>query len=222
MSSDKSILLKLRYLQEEFNDTEKLFSEYNKGFMTDLKKILEDRGISEDKDPMLSAIKEEERKEAEKRGAIEDGNIDSEDIESEDAEESQDAKSTDDEPAAKDDDNLRPEIKKLYRNIVQIAHPDKHPAYFKEREVKRMTTLYTRCVDGAKNNDLFLILDCASALYMDIPELTEEDIDNLRQKAISLEEDINTFKNTYPWIWGLETAQKAKDSIMESYIANKI
>jgi hypothetical protein len=57
---------------------------------------------------------------------------------------------------------------------------------------------------------------------MDIPELNEEDIENLRQKAVSLEENINLFKNTYPWIWGLESTQKGKDSIVESYIDNKI
>ena len=221
MSSDKSILLKLRYLQEEFNDTERLFSEYNKGFMEDLKKALKERGISEDKDPMLSAIKKDKQKQAEKSQAIENDDLEEENPESkEEAEEGpEDVK---DDVADKNDENLRPEIKKLYRTIVQSAHPDKHPAYFKEREVKRMTTLYTRCVEGAKSNDLFLILDCASALYMDIPELTEEDIDNLRQKAVSLEEDIKVFKDTYPWIWGLESTQKAKDSIVESYIANKI
>ena len=221
MSSDKSILLKLRYLQEEFNDTERLFSEYNKGFMKHLKEALKDQGISEDKDPMLSAIKKS-KEEEDKAVAIEDNDLEKEGLDSKCEEDKEESKDAEGEVVDKNDENLRPEMKKLYKDIVQIAHPDKHPSYFKEREAKRMTTLYTRCVEGAKSNDLFLILDCASALYMDIPDLNEEDIDNLRQKAISLEEDIKVFKDTYPWIWGLESTQKAKNSIVESYIANKI
>lgn len=104
-------------------------------------------------------------------------------------------------------------IKKLYRQIVKLTHPDKV-------KNKSLNSFYIDATEYYNNNDLFGL--CLIAIKLDI-DISKQDIDsNKIEELISSEKNkIKFIQSTYSWLW-FEADSKQKDKIVLSFIKNKI
>jgi hypothetical protein len=193
-------------LQEEFSDIEKIFLENYDEFFAIINANKE-KAIEQDSDSTSLVVHNED--------AANDSNIRIE--EEKNAEGEGDAEEPSLE-AKRPEEFLRDDVKKLYKKIVQITHPDKYPEYFTEKDKEKMLDIYKKCISGVKEGDLFSLLECASTLYLDIPELDKEDLKNLKKRSESIEENIQNMKNTYVWLWGQAADEEAKQKIVNKFL----
>ena len=67
--------------------------------------------------------------------------------------------------------NLRSEIKKLYKQIVKMTHPDKQIGMFSKIRKQQLTEKYLKATDAYRENDEFKIISIAHDLQIDISEV---------------------------------------------------
>lgn len=95
-----------------------------------------------------------------------------------------------------------PELKKLYRKIVQETHPDKIAGMgLGQKEHEKRSSLYKRAVEAFRNVDEDVLIE--TALDLDIETgLDEERVaSSLRKRATSLESAIKAIKGSVEWFW---------------------
>lgn len=199
-SNKKSIFLKAKYLLQEFREVEEKFNDYCAGFFSEVNKVQN----------LNTPVKSEDI-----------GN---------DLAKTESSKHTKDAEARSDSDHNHGELdapdvsdklKKLYKKIALITHPDRHPEYLSESKRKEMIDIYNRSSNAIRENDLFSLLDAASELYLDLPKLEKKDLKNIKRKCLDLESGIEEMKNTYPWIWGEQIDSDKKEYIINLFIESR-
>lgn len=110
-------------------------------------------------------------------------------------------------------DDSVPNIKKIYRQIVKITHPDKV-------KNKGLNSFYIDATTSYNSNDYLGLYLIAVKLNLDI---TKQDV-SLEQ----IEESINTERNkikfiqsTYSWLW-FNSDEAQREMIILAFIRNKI
>ena len=192
----KSSFLKARYLNEEYREAKELFDKYYMEFFKALDVFIKENNIEG-----LNVLLPDESKES----AVAEAVNDKPESETENADE--------------DFKNIAPEeLKKLYRKIAMIAHPDRHPKHISEDKKKEMIEIYNKSTMAMNDGDVFSVLDAASELYIDLPKLSDEEIKIIKEKCLFLEDNIKALKNTYPFIWGEEDNFNKRKSIIETFI----
>tara|TARA_B100000029_G_scaffold460983_1_gene492407 strand:+ start:376 stop:942 length:567 start_codon:yes stop_codon:yes gene_type:complete len=92
------------------------------------------------------------------------------------------------------------DVKKLYRKIVEAAHPDK--ATNKEEEFRSATEAY-------KNQNLGMLIEIAVSLNIEIEELSEKSLKLLKENVTKAEEKLKQLKESTAWHWyNAETDEK--------------
>lgn len=71
----------------------------------------------------------------------------------------------------KTNNRLRSEIKKLYKQIVKMTHPDKQIGMFSKIRKQQLTEKYLKATDAYRENDEFKIVSIAHDLQIDISEV---------------------------------------------------
>tara|TARA_A100001515_G_scaffold87979_2_gene69945 strand:- start:1963 stop:2529 length:567 start_codon:yes stop_codon:yes gene_type:complete len=84
------------------------------------------------------------------------------------------------------------DVKKLYRKIVEVAHPDK--ATNKEAEFRSATEAY-------KKQNLGKLMEIAISLNIEIEELSEQSLELLKQNVSKAEEKLKQLKESTAWYW---------------------
>ena len=200
--ANKSIFFKTKYLFENLKEIEEKFANYYADFFKEVGKVC---GSDPSKDSSDSSViaasdspaSDDLEEEAEKKVCEDDSSTDA------------------------DSPEVSGEIKKLYKKIALITHPDKHPDYLSEEKKKEMIDIYNRSTMAAKSNNLFILLDAASELYLDIPELSKEDMMALEEKCAEFEKRIKEIKNTYPWVWASQGDENQKENILNHFLDAK-
>jgi len=110
--------------------------------------------------------------------------------------------------------NIRPnKIKKLYRQIVKITHPDKV-------EQERLNTLYIEASKFYNENDIIGIYKICDELS--IPYEVEDDDILLVKENISIFKDrISFLENTFTWKWFNENDDNKVELVLK-YIRSQI
>jgi hypothetical protein len=117
----------------------------------------------------------------------------------------------------KDDKN--PLIKKIYRDIVKITHPDKTKSLTKP-ERKQREDLYKESTRHYKTNNIAELLYCANELGIYF-ELTDKKLlNNFKKSLKTLKEQSNFLEQTFTWKW-YNSDNNRKQKIIESFIKNK-
>lgn len=178
----KSLLLKARYLKEEHKEAVGIYEEYHEKFFKDLDIFIKNNNIS------YVSISSE--KSTGKSLAVRSKN---EDLDSEQDKVSDNSLSSE----IKVSDSL----KKVYRKIAMITHPDRYPTHMSEVKKKEMINIYNKSTEAIRVGDVFCILDAASELYIDLPELNEAEVKSIEGKGLEFEELTGNMKNTYVWAW---------------------
>lgn len=106
-----------------------------------------------------------------------------------------------------------PELKKIYREIVKITHPDK----IKD---KKMNDIYIKSTELYNNDDkigLYKICDEINITY----QIDESDIDIIEDKINTLKRKINFLESTFTWKWLNTKDSNQKDKILLDFIGLK-
>jgi len=196
-ATKKSIFFKAKYLSEEFKEVKEKFDKYCVEFFKEVNK-LQNLNMSQEpeahQEPEGSIVKAD---------PIEKDSFDA----------------SEDDPI--DNPNISDKLKKLYKRIALITHPDRHPEYLSKDKRKEMIDIYNRSSNAIRENDLFSLLDAASELYLDLPKLEKKDIKNIKKKCSELEKNIKEMKNTYPWVWAEQINPATKEHIINSFVESR-
>jgi hypothetical protein len=106
-----------------------------------------------------------------------------------------------------------PEVKKYYREIVKLTHPDK----IKD---ERLNNIYIKSTELYNDNDkigLYKICDDIGINYT----LDENDADIIEDKINSLKTKINFLESTFTWKWLNTKDEKLRDKILLDFIGLK-
>ena len=197
-AKNQSIFLKAIYLEKELEEINSLFMEHYDLFFKEVEKTSGELYSSLDK------VTEDHKNQEDKLALS--GQPNEEDDKSED-------------PSSGRKTILKDKkIKSLYTRIVTISHPDKHANYLRSNEKEKLTNVYKKCISSAEDNNLFGILSCAKSLYLDIPELSPNNVKSIEDEIISLQEGIEKIKNTYIWHWA---TSERKEKYINMYIKSR-
>jgi len=100
-------------------------------------------------------------------------------------------------------------IKKYYREIVKLTHPDKV-------KNEKLNDFYITATEYYNDNDLIAIYSICSQLYIDY-ELEDSDYALIQIKIDNLNKKISFMESTYTWKW-YNVDETEKQKVIEQYI----
>jgi len=101
-------------------------------------------------------------------------------------------------------------LKKLYREIVKVTHPDRV-------KNKKLNELYIKATGMYDRNDLAGIYSICSELRIDY-EIDENDAENINMKIRTLKDRIGFVESTFTWKWHYSKSQQEKEQLIFLYI----
>ena len=107
-----------------------------------------------------------------------------------------------------------PKVKKLYREIVKLTHPDKV-------DKKSLNDLYLLATKYYDNNDKIGIYKVCTELDIDY-DLDEEDNQIIESKIEDLKRRIAFLESTFTWQWINTNGDKEKTEMLINYIRMRL
>ena len=189
MKDYNNLLLKVKYLYAKIDYQQEVFQQAKLDFEEYAKKFCEENGI-EIEDPEM----DNETTDVDIRRDDIDFNI-------EDAETQSD------------------HIKKLFRKIAIMTHPDKLTK-LDDYERERKTELFLKAREAAEAGKWFALVDTANALGIKTPEPDEEQLGLLENESENVDKEIKNIEASYAWVmYNLETDEQRK-MLMTAYLKN--
>ena len=190
----KKLILKSQYIVEEFEDTKEKMAKYTEQLYKDFPEEYERMLNSQNPNPSEDGDKENnETIENEEEGENEENN---ESIEDEDEEEHQTS------------DEIKPaSMKKLYRRISKVTHPDKVDSEFLTSYFKKASTAYSE-------NNISELFTIASFLNIDTSDIDRQEIINeLKSDIFTKEFYIACKKSSLAWRWAHAKTEEQKEEL---------
>lgn len=103
-----------------------------------------------------------------------------------------------------------PKVKKLYREIVKLTHPDKV-------RIKSLNDLYLMATKYYENNDKIGIYKVCTELEINY-DLDDEDNQIIQSKIEDLKRRIQFLESTFTWQWINTNSDKEKNEMLFNYI----
>jgi hypothetical protein len=204
----KKLMKELDYIQSDVEWRNELVSDADSSFMDSINQFLEknpeikdlyDKKITEKLENSIKKKIEED----ENRGVeIEDKNDEFE-IETEEVDEN-----------VENSKDISPKLKRLYREIVKLTHPDKV-------KKKKLNDLYIEATDYYNSNDKIGIYKVCSELDIEF-EIEEDDEFFISDKIENLKKRINFLESTFTWKWYNCQDEVQKDQIVIDFIKLRI
>ncbi len=114
----------------------------------------------------------------------------------------------------KEDEVKSKKIKKLYREIVKITHPDKVKS-------QKLNDLYIKATDFYDKNDLIAIYSVCNELKIEY-ELDDVDYELIKIKIKTIKEKMSFMESTFTWKWYTAADENEKQRVVLTYIKNQI
>ena len=92
------------------------------------------------------------------------------------------------------------ECKKVFRKIALKIHPDKLFEKTEEQE-KTYREKFNKANQALDIDDYWELVEIATDLNIDLPEVEEKEVDIFEQKINSLKEEISVIESTMVWQW---------------------
>jgi hypothetical protein len=112
------------------------------------------------------------------------------------------------------EDPKLPKVKKLYREIVKLTHPDKV-------DKKSLNDLYLSATKYYDNNDKIGIYKICTELDIDY-DLDEDDNQIIESKIEDLKRRIEFLESTFTWQWINTNGEKEKTEMLINYIRMRL
>tara|TARA_R100001086_G_scaffold155247_1_gene82899 strand:+ start:324 stop:866 length:543 start_codon:yes stop_codon:yes gene_type:complete len=106
------------------------------------------------------------------------------------------------------------DVKKLYRKIAAKIHPDKIDS-------DKYSVKFEDAFDAYKNNDLAMLLEIASAINIEVSQLSAASIFLLEQNIASLEESIANKKITFGYQWAIAENDDVRKKLTQMWFKEK-
>ena len=215
----KKLLKELEFIESDFEYRNEIISEADAQFINSINQFLKnhpdlkeiyDNKITEKINQSIKKSEESSEEKSDGEGqetghTIEDNDTENEEEESEDIEDS--------EEKVKNSKHLS-QIKKLYREIVKLTHPDK----IKNERLNELYLKATNYYDEINKIGIYAICNELSIPY----ELDEEDVLIIYNEIQRYNQKINFIESTYTWQWYNCENEEQKDQILLNYIKLKI
>lgn len=211
----KKLLKELEFIESDFEYRNEIISEADARFINSINQFLQNhpdlKEIYDNKvtEKINQSIKKTQENEEEKIEQITD-NI-SEDGTNEQKDESEEIEDT--EEKDKNTKHLT-KIKKLYREIVKLTHPDK----IKNERLNEIYLKATKYYDSGNKIGIYAVCNELSIHY----ELESEDVQLIYNEIQKYQQKINFIESTYTWKWYNCENDEQKDQILLNYIKLKI
>lgn len=109
-------------------------------------------------------------------------------------------------------ENTKNKIKKIYREIVKLTHPDKI-------ESDRLIELYHKSTKCSEDNDLLCLYLISIELNIDF-EFDSEDIEFLERIVNSKRKENSVLETSCVWAWINSKDEETKNRLLKFYVIN--
>ena len=193
----KKLFKELEYMESDFEYRNEIISEADSEFITEVNNFL-------DNHPELKEIYDEKIDNHIQKSILRNTEEVIELFESESIEE---------ETITYENPKL-PKVKKLYREIVKLTHPDKV-------DKKSLNDLYLSATKYYDNNDKIGIYKICTELDIDY-DLDDEDNQIIESKIEDLKRRIQFLESTFTWQWINTNGDKEKTEMLINYIRMRL
>lgn len=100
--------------------------------------------------------------------------------------------------------NAPDEIKKLYRSIAQLTHPDK----IKD---EHLNDIFKQAAEAIEEENWMVLVELAGELRIDIEFLSDETCEIIEQSIQRNEQQIAGIKNSFSYIWSKQRDDESRD-----------
>lgn len=100
--------------------------------------------------------------------------------------------------------NIPSELKKLYRSIAQLTHPDKV-------QDERLNDIFRETAEAYSQENWMLLVEFATELNIDIEYLSDETCEIIEKSISENQKKMLGIKNTFSYIWSQQKDEKGKD-----------
>jgi hypothetical protein len=104
-------------------------------------------------------------------------------------------------------------FKKLFRKIVLKCHPDKIKSA-SEKEAQFLKECYENATTANNSYDWGLLLRTASNLDLDLQDISEEQIQNIKLKNKDLKKEIQKYESSMAYQWYTKDDEKARQKFL--------
>ena len=212
------LMKELEFIESEFNYKNEIVLEADSSFLKtvnaylethpELKKLFDEK-INRKIEEMLKKKTEEENAEPENELANDESEL---------ASELHDEQQEEKEEIVQNEENtiyIRNEkIRKLYREIAKMTHPDKV-------KNNKLNALYLKATSFYDENNIFGIYAVCNELEIHY-EIDETDNIFLVEKIGSLKQRINFLESTFTWKWQHSADPKEKETIIIRYVSSQL
>lgn len=115
------------------------------------------------------------------------------------------------------DPSTREKVKKLYREIAKITHPDRVNS-------EELVELYMRATDAAEEFDLFALFEICSKLNIE-HQVEGEDREILKVKIDNKKQKLKNIESSFIWLYSHAKTQDEKQFLINQFVekhGNKI
>lgn len=202
----KKLLKQLEFIELEYQYTSEVVSEADTSFVDSLNSFLEK--YPDLKDKYNKKLDETIENNIEKSIKEDKSN---EDDKYEECEGEEDVIEKDENKEIKEKSK---KVKKLYREIVKLTHPDRV-------KNKEMNDIYIKATSYYDDNDKLGIYKVCNDLKIDY-DIGHEDEEFISLKIKEYEKKISFLESTFTWIWFNTKEKEEKEDIILKFINNKI
>lgn len=107
-------------------------------------------------------------------------------------------------------DHTKRKMKKIYRDIVKITHPDK-------LDSEEYLDTYIKAKESYSDNNLLELYMICVELNIDV-ELEGEDVENILEVLILKRKEMSDLESSFLWLWVHAPTQEIKDEIVLKFI----
>jgi hypothetical protein len=105
------------------------------------------------------------------------------------------------------------DLKKLFRKIVFVCHPDKVRAEADSKRKADLATYYEQAVTANDEGNWALMVVVAVKLEIELPEEAEAQVEKIQEDARLLKEKIDAMTQSYVWQWYYAEEAKRKEMV---------
>jgi hypothetical protein len=211
----KKLIKELEFIESDYEYRSEIISEADSEFIKSINDFLlnhpdikdvYDKKINEIIDKSIQKNQEESKKEEESKS----------DDESDEAKYDQEEQ-TDTYEDSKDVESkeyISPSLKKIYREIVKLTHPDRV-------KKKHLNELYIKATDFYNKNNKVGLYTICNELGIDY-DLEENDENFISVRIDEIKQKIGFLESTFTWKWYNTKSDEERNQIMISYIKLRI
>lgn len=100
--------------------------------------------------------------------------------------------------------NIPSELKKLYRSIAQLTHPDKV-------QDERLNEIFRQTAEAYNEENWMLLIEFAAELHIDIEYLSDETCEIIEKSIARNQNKITGIKSSFSYIWSKQKDDKGRE-----------